>query len=391
MPPDASQRSLRVVFAGGTSGGHLMPGAAAAGALREMTPDVRCLFLLTGRDVEQHCATAVKQFERATVPATPWAGLRQKALFGPRCARAAARILSVFRSFRPHVVVGLGSYNSFVPVVLANALGLRTALFAADTVPGRLVRLLAPLVDRVFLQWHTAARRLVTRHPRVTGIPVRQHLFGADRRTARRRLGLREDVCTMLALGGSQGALAVNRALEGALQRLDGGLQVVHLTGVAHLPDALASPLNEAPWYRPIGFLPRMGDAYAAADFVLSRAGASTLAELTALGLPSILVPYPHHADRHQYINADLLRRAGAALVLNQGEMEERRLLGVIRRLVRDADLRVRMGRNARRLGRPLADRAVARELAALAGFEVAPQRPSVMTSGIQTEHSQAA
>jgi UDP-N-acetylglucosamine--N-acetylmuramyl-(pentapeptide) pyrophosphoryl-undecaprenol N-acetylglucosamine transferase len=267
----------------------------------------------------------------------------------------------------------------------------RTALFAADTVPGRLVRLLAPLADRVFLQWHAAARRLVVRHPRVTGIPVRAELFDADRPTARRRLGLREDVCTLLALGGSQGALALNRTLEGALRRLEGDLQVVHLTGVDHLPDALASPLNEARWYRPIGFLPRMGDAYAAADFVLSRAGASTLAELTALGLPSILVPYPHHADRHQYVNANLLRRAGAALVLKQAQMDDRRLLGVIRRLADDADLRARMGRNARRLGRPLAARAVACELAALAGFEISPQYQSVTTPGVQTEHSQAA
>jgi len=368
-----------------------MPGAAAATALLELVPDARCLFLMTDRDVEQHCAAAVEPFEVQRVPATPWAGLRQKALFGPRCARAAAHVLSVFRAFRPHAVIGLGSYNSFVPVIVARASGLPTALFAADTVPGRVVRLLAPLVDRVFLQWHAAARRLVTRNARVTGIPVREHLFGTDRLTARRRLGLREDVCTLLALGGSQGALSVNRALQGALLRLEGGLQTLHLTGVDHLPEALESPLNETGWYHPIGFLPRMGDAYAAADFVLGRAGASALAELTALGLPSILVPYPHHADRHQYANAELLRRAGAAVIIEQTRMTDRRLLGVIRRLADDAALRARMGRSARRLGRPLAARAVARELAALAGFQGASQHCSVTTSAVQTEHSKAA
>ncbi len=391
MCPETSRESIRVVLAGGATGGHLMPGAAAATALRQMLPRARCLFLMTDRDVEQHCAAAVSEFERQQVPPTPWAGLRQKALFGVRCAEAAGRVMSVFGSFRPHVVVGLGSHNSFVPVTLANALGLRTALFAADAVPGRLVRLLAPLADRVFLQWRAAEHRLVTRNARVTGIPVRAALFGVERAAARRRLGLREDLCTLLAVGGSQGALPINRTLDGALRRLDGGLQVLHLTGVEHLPAALESPVNQADWYRPIGFLPRIGDAYAAADFVLGRAGASTLAELTALGLPSILVPYPHHPDRHQYANAGLLRRAGAAIVLEQAGMTERRLLSVIGRLAEDTDLRARMARNARRLGRPMAARAVAGELAALAGFTPAAQSPSVMTSGVKNLHSKAA
>jgi len=224
----------------------------------------------------------------------------------------------------------------------------------------------------VAVQWEETASRLRTRRVVATGNPVRARLFQTDREAARRRLGLLPDRLTLLALGGSQGALALNEALPGALRLLSSRgrlMQVLHLTGVDHLHRALQARRSPRVHYRAIGFLDRIEEAYAAADLVLARAGGSTLAYVTAAGLPSILVPYPHHADGHQTANAKVLARAGAAILLPQKDMNPRRLADLIGRLLHRPALRQQMARRARALGRPQAAVAVAARVAELAGF----------------------
>ncbi|MCD6416096.1 MAG: undecaprenyldiphospho-muramoylpentapeptide beta-N-acetylglucosaminyltransferase [Planctomycetes bacterium] len=382
--------ALRVVFAGGTTGGHLMPGAATAQALQEQSPGCRCLFLTSGRKSERICGGAIDGFEKSSIPATPWAGLKQKMAFPVRSAVAAAQTAALYRRFRPQLVVGLGSYNSAVPLLVARAMGLRTAIFEGNAIAGKVVRWLAPLVDCVLLQWPEAAAELTARRIVARGNPVRRDLFLADRSEALRNLGLEEDKVTLLAMGGSQGALSLNRALQNALRRVRTPIQVIHLTGAAHLPEALKNELSLAPWYRAFGFMP-MGDAYAAADLVLSRAGAATLAELTALGLPSILIPYPYAARRHQHSNAAILEKAGAAVVLDQTDLTARRLANAIQRLASGPALRRRMSKCALRLGRPAAAGQVAAHLAALAGFQSANKPFAQHAHDFQTHHLQAA
>jgi UDP-N-acetylglucosamine--N-acetylmuramyl-(pentapeptide) pyrophosphoryl-undecaprenol N-acetylglucosamine transferase len=365
-------QNLRVMFAGGGTGGHVMPGLATAEALRELLPGTRALFLTSGRDAEQRCWGAVEGFETAQVPATPWRGLRNKALFGLRSAAAAERALRVFGRFRPHVVVGLGSYNCVVPVLVARGLGRPAVLMASDVIPGKAVRALAPVVDRVLVQWEAARPHLATRRVTVTGNPIRRRLHHATRHGARQRLGLSQHKCTLLAMGGSQGALAVNEALYDTLPRLASHaewLQVLHLSGPDNLHLAIQRTISAPLSMHVRGFMDRMEDAYAAADFVLCRAGGSTLAEITALGLPSILVPYPHHKDHHQSANARVLQNAAAAVVIEQKDLSPSRLATSIRSLTDNAALRGWMGRRARELARPLAARNAAVEIARLAGF----------------------
>jgi len=367
----SDRAAMRVLFAGGTTGGHLMPGAAVAHALRRLLPGSRAMFLLTGHRAESRCRNAIAGFESVRVPPTPWAGVTDKALFPLKALRAAERTLRVMRAFRPDVVVGLGGHNCVVPVLLGKALGLKTALMESNAVPGRAVGLLAPFADCVFVQWDCAAARLKARRAIASGNPVRDRLFGVDRRRAARRLGLSPHRLTMLALGGSQGALALNTALHRALGEVQAkgvDLQVVHLTGVDHLPGALSRAMTLAD-YRPIGFLDRMEDAYAVADFVMARAGGSTLAELTALGLPSILIPYPHAAANHQRANAAVLEKARAAITIPQSELSVRRLADTIEVLACNTRLRAQMAAAARRIGRPHAAESVALELARMAGF----------------------
>lgn len=380
---DALNRdSIRVLFAGGGTGGHLMPGAATAEALRRVLPSARSLFLVSERKAERQCVPALAGFETAHEPAAPREGALDKVLFPARSLRAAGRALDVVRGFRPHVIVGLGGLRSIGPALIGRALGIRTVLFEANAIPGAAVRLLAPVADCVMVQWARAADRMKARRVVAAGNPVRSRLFEGRREPATRRLGLAPGRRTLLVLGGSQGALSLNHTVHEALRLIyakGGDLQVLHLTGVDHLPAALEW-MNSLPAasYRPIGFFHQMEDAYAAADFVLSRCGASTLAELTALGLPSILVPYPHAAAGHQSANAEVLRDAGAALVIAQGELTAERLAQAVLTLASDEGPRAQMAECARRLGRPRAALTVAVELAVMAGFG-AQVSPSVM------------
>jgi UDP-N-acetylglucosamine--N-acetylmuramyl-(pentapeptide) pyrophosphoryl-undecaprenol N-acetylglucosamine transferase len=350
-----------------------MPAAATAGELKRMLPGTHVMFMTTHRKAEKRCAHALEDFECVQVPATPWAGMGDKIRFPLKSLRAAERILSVLKMLRPHVVVGLGASDCVVPVLTARALGMKTTVLEANVVPGLAVKLLAPLADCVVLQFERAGRGLHARRTEELGNPVRASLFGVERRAARRRLGLNPDKTTLLATGGSQGAAKLNDALFGAIRILAEShteLQVLHLTGVDHLPAALARAQEEGlTGYRPVGFMERMEDAYAAADFVLARSGASTLAELTALGLPSILVPYPYSAGNHQELNADLLAQAGAAIKISQRDLTDRALAEAAARLAGSRTFRGRAAFNARRLGKPQAAEKVAGLLATVAGF----------------------
>jgi len=379
MRPETS-KALRVVFAGGGTGGHVMPAAATAEALCELLPGTRCLFLSTSRECERHCRQAVARFEAAQIPAAHWrGGAMQKCRFAAAASAGAADCVKLLRGFRPHALVGLGGYSCVAPVLSARLLRVPVMLFESNAVPGRVVRLLAPLADRVQVQWQVAAGRLRAKSILVAGNPVRAELFGGDGPAARARLGLAPDRPTLLVIGGSQGSLALNRALAGALpllakaplEPMGGALQVLHLTGPAHLERAALTRPPAELIYRAVGFETCMRDAYAAADMVLARAGGSTLAELTALGLPSVLVPYPCATDEHQSANAAVLARAGAAVVLPQDRLNAVSLAYSIVGLAASPARRAAMAAGARRLGRPGAAAAVAAELAAMGGYEV--------------------
>jgi UDP-N-acetylglucosamine--N-acetylmuramyl-(pentapeptide) pyrophosphoryl-undecaprenol N-acetylglucosamine transferase len=263
----------------------------------------------------------------------------------------------------------------------------------SNAIPGRVVRLLAPLADCVQLQWREAAAHLNARRTIVTGNPVRSALFDASPAAARRQLGLAEDRLTLLVMGGSQGALPINRLVDSALRHLAENatsglnrLQILHLTGPDHLRAACRTPVTEELIYRPVGFMDRIELAYAAADVVLGRAGGSSLAEVTALGLPSLLVPYPHAADGHQAANARILARSGAAAVLRQNQLTAARLADIIRDLADRPSWLRSMGEHARTLGRPDAAQRVAFELARMGGLELNEKKPHTYQPSFQHE-----
>ncbi|BAS27707.1 UDP-N-acetylglucosamine--N-acetylmuramyl-(pentapeptide pyrophosphoryl-undecaprenol N-acetylglucosamine transferase [Limnochorda pilosa] len=380
-----------LIVAGGT-GGHIYPGLSLADALRERASRegwrARVVFAGTRRGLEERVIPPAG-YPLVTLPSSGFPRGR-----GPRqwpawaCALAVngyalARALLLVAGLRPHVAVGMGGYLTGPVLLGAHLLRVPTLAHEANARPGVANRMAARFVDRVAVGFTAAAARF----PRpervtVTGNPIRAGVLRAEASRARRRFGLEAGRPTLLVLGGSQGARALNEALLDARERLEAavpGLQVIHQTGAGEF-DRVAEAWRqvrmvqtgprEIRWkgWRVVPYLEEVADAMAAADLVCSRAGGSTAAELTALGVPALLVPFAAATEAHQAENAAELARAGAARVLPQAELSGERLARELTSLLNDAGRLQEMRRASRRLGRPEAARTLAELVRDLAG-----------------------
>lgn len=360
-------------MAGGGTGGHLFPGLAVAAAFAEAVSGTQVAFAGTARGLE---ARVVPQrgYRLFTLPVMGLVGkgvLRR--LLGlavlPSALAAAAAVL---REFRPDLVVGVGGYASAPVLFVAGLFRVPRVILEQNAVPGVTNRIFGPHVARVFLTFDAARARFKGGTFACPGNPVRAELLSAGRDKAA------DAPPHLLVFGGSQGARALNDAMLEAAPRLladTPGLTITHQTGHADLERVRAA-------YEPLGrratavaFIDAMGEAYAAADLVVCRAGATTVAELTALGLPSVLVPYPHAAHDHQSANARLLAEAGAAVLLPQTELSGATLLKAAHDLLQNRGRLATMGAAAKALGRPDAAREIVAECLRLlpAGAGAAP------------------
>ena len=274
--------------------------------------------------------------------------------------------LGIVRDFSPDVVLVTGGY---VCAPVATAAWLRRApllVLLPDLEPGLAVRALSRLATRVAVSFPEAARYFDQSKVVTAGYPVRTEFFTADKAKARRAFGLEEDLKTVTVFGGSSGARSINLALSQSLERLLEVCQVIHICGQldaewvmeskARLPDQLRSR------YRAYSYLhDEMPSALAAADLAVARAGAATLGEFPALGLPSILVPYPY-AGQHQELNADYLVSRRAAVKVADAALGEKLLPTILEFLSNEESL-VEMGERARALARPGAAQRIAEEL----------------------------
>jgi UDP-N-acetylglucosamine--N-acetylmuramyl-(pentapeptide) pyrophosphoryl-undecaprenol N-acetylglucosamine transferase len=357
-------KPLRVVVAGGGTGGHLYPGIAVARELLRREPGAQISFAGTARGIES------RVIPREGFPldllrsvglrgASPLAYARGLALV-PLSLAHAWRILS---QRKPDVVIGVGGYSSG-PVVLAAALRrIPTLLLEQNAAPGLTNRWLAHLVDAAAVTFEETVTYF-GRRGFVTGNPVRAEFLedGVDVGSSA--------APRVLIFGGSQGAHAINMAMVAAAPKLaahHGRLAITHQTGerdLALVRDEYQRAGLEA---RVEPFLFTMDREIKQADFVVSRAGATTLAELTAAGKPAVLIPLPTAADDHQRKNAEVLARAGAAEVLDQRTLTGDQLADRIFALAGDPARRDAMGRAARALARPDAARAIADRVLALA------------------------
>lgn len=355
----AESNVLRVLIAGGGTGGHLFPGIAVAQELRRRT-DAAVSFVGSDYGIECHAVPAAG-FE---VDLLPVRGLRGR---GPaEIARGIGRVASsllgarrVLRARRPDLVVGVGGYASFPAVAAAAASRIPIVLLEQNAAPGLATRVLAPFASRVCVTFPATAAGL-GRRAVVTGNPVRD--FAATAGCAEAAAPDAYGRFRVLVFGGSGGAQRLNTVLPGALARVGRPLAIEHQTGKTD-----RAAVEEA--YRAKGldavvreFIDDMSSAYGRADLVVCRAGATTISELTALGKAAILVPFPFAAGDHQRLNGQTLVDAGAAWMVLDRELDEDGLAVLLRRAIDDPVATGELRRRARELGHPDAAARVADE-----------------------------
>jgi len=344
---------FRAVIACGGTGGHLFPGLAVAEALHARGHEV--LLFVSEKEID---ATALKSHPEFRSEKLPSIGMPSM-LVSPAFVRFVRRSWEsfsqcgkVYRKFRPSVILGMGGFTSTAPVLAARMRGLPAFIHESNAIPGRANRLAAKFATKVLLGFEEAECRLPGAHCVVTGTPVRKNLgHPMDRALARKCFRLDPEKKTLLVMGGSQGAAGINQLLFKAASLLRGSdIQIIHLTG--DRDDRLAAAnyqRDEIPHYVS-PFHHSMEEAYSAADVVVSRAGASSLSELSQFSLPSILIPYPFATDDHQTANAQIYVRAGAAEMLPEKETGAERLAALISNLLEDGQRRARMAAAAKRI-----------------------------------------
>jgi len=283
-----------------------------------------------------------------------------------------------FERDRPLVVIGTGGLASLPAVREAHRAGIPTVLLNPDALPGRANKRLAAWADRVFVQWEEAAHHFPASKVLVTGCAIRREFRDADRAVGIARFGLKQDRKTLLITGASQGARTVNQAVVESIDFFEslGGWQVLHLTGRLDFDTVRAAYAGRQVAAKVIEYTDDMAHALAAADLVVSRAGASTLAEISAMGKPSVLMPYPYHRDMHQLANARCLSRASAACIVMDAidpSVNGPALQKALEPLMIRDDTRAEMAAGARSIGRLEAADDVAGEIIELATQVGAP------------------
>jgi UDP-N-acetylglucosamine--N-acetylmuramyl-(pentapeptide) pyrophosphoryl-undecaprenol N-acetylglucosamine transferase len=347
---------MKIIIAGGGTGGHLFPGIAVAEEFLKRDPANRILFAGTRHGIEARVIPR-EGYQIRFLKAEGMVGrslLRQiKAVF--------LFIFSLFQAMRiitterPDIVIGVGGYASAGMVLAARIRGITTVVMEQNSVPGFANRFLGRFAGAIAVTYQESFSYFDRDRTFLTGNPVRKSILSKDSPATGTAFAAGKDRFNILVFGGSQGARAINRAITEALNYLldiRQNIQFIHQTGERELKAA-------ADAYRKLGFkgtvepfIYRMADAYEAADMVICRAGATTLAEVTATGKAAVLVPYPFAASNHQEFNARKLEDMGAAIVILERQLTGEHLAKAIRELYENGDRRAQIQKASKAIGR---------------------------------------
>ncbi len=361
---------MRVVIAGGGTGGHLFPGLALAEEL-ERQAGAEIVFMGTEKGLESKVIPK-KGYQIIFLPAEGVAGKS-----GTARLRAVAKIVSsvmkakkLLGSIEPDIVVGTGGYVSVSPVLAAWLSSIPVVVMEQNVFPGAANRWLSKIAGAVAATYMESTQFLPKGKTFLTGNPVRAEVLSASRQDSFGLFELApEGLFTIFVSGGSSGATSINRGVTGALEHLQDmkeRVQFLHQSGQRDYQAVREAYRRQGFRAMVVPFIYQMPEAYAVADLVISRAGATTLAELTALGKPSLLVPYPH-AGAHQEFNAKKLEAFGAARLLMDSELSGDRMAREIRSLVDSEAERNEMASKSRAIGQPEAARKAAELVMSLA------------------------
>jgi UDP-N-acetylglucosamine--N-acetylmuramyl-(pentapeptide) pyrophosphoryl-undecaprenol N-acetylglucosamine transferase len=355
------------------------PALAVARALRDAQPDLELSYVGGVRGMERRIVGDELPYHQLVVRSLRSSGRDAHLVLDPiRLAASAPQAWWLLSRLRPAAIFTTGGYLALPLVIAARARRIPTIVWEGNVIPGRSTRAVGRLASRVAVSFPPTLAAFPGRSF-VSGTPIRS-FAGIDRAAARSSFGVGPDDRLLLVFGGSQAVARITAALDDALERLLGGWRILHIAGESGLDRAEALrarlPAEIRERYQPVPFLTeRMADALVAADLVLGRAGSSTCAEVAAVGVAAILVPYPY-AGAHQQANAAWLADQGAASAIPDAQLDGERLLAEATRL-RDDATRDAVAAAARRLGRPDAAARIAEELLALAQRQLLPPEPA--------------
>ena len=329
----------------------MFPGLAVAEVLRERGHEV--MLFISEKEIDSLALSGRTEFRLEKLPSVGLPSPFSPAIlkFLRRFNESLSLCRGIYRKFQPSVVLGMGGFTSTAPVLAGRMRRIPTFIHESNAIPGKANRLTARMVAAVLLGFKECAPFFPRVLTEVTGTPIRNDLKPLDRAEARRKLGLREDVLTLLVMGGSQGATGINQAMIKSMPALNGqALQVIHLSG-ARDERLLADNYRREniPAYV-AAFHHAMEEVYSAADFAVARSGAASLAELATFSLPAILIPFPYAADDHQTRNAEIFARNEAAIMLKESEPFGDLLARKIRELIGDPTTLQRMAANIAQL-----------------------------------------
>ncbi len=356
----------RIIIAGGGTGGHIFPAIAIANALKAQDSKVDILFVgAKGRMEMEKIPQAGYKIEGLDIAGFNRSSLIKNIGLPFKLVKSFLQVRSIFARFRPNAVIGVGGYSSFPVLRYAQAKGIKSFIHESNSFAGKSNRLLGKKATKVFVASDGMQQAFPAEKILITGNPVRPDIVNVGNLAqdeAIRFFNLQPGKKTVLAVGGSLGARSINEAIASRLNDLaDAGLQVKSQTGktdAAKWKDAAAGKSNV--W---VGdFISQMQQAYAAADFVISRAGAMAIAELCLVKKPVLFVPYPFAAEDHQTVNAQNLVQKGAALMIRDSEAKEK-LVPTIIALASDEQKQGELKKNISVLGVTDADRRIAKEI----------------------------
>ena len=354
-------KSLKILIACGGTGGHLFPGIAVGEALRARGHQV--MLLISEKKVDAEASAKYTHLRFKTMPAVakpPTLSLRMLPFLW-KFWGSIQQCKSIIREFQADAVLGMGGFTSLPPVYAGHKLGLKTFIHDSNARPGRANIMTSRFSTRIFLGLEAAKKFFPNRETVTTGTPVRPeitHLPSRDDAAA--HFGLDPARPTIVVTGGSKGARRLNELCAQAAASLPPETQVLHIAGALDF-QRVCEITNGRAGYEVLGFCDQMPSAYALADLLIARSGASSLTEIASAGHPSILVPYPFAADDHQTRNAEVFAEAGAAILLQESDLDAEKLASLATSILQDLPTYQRMAKAARALAVPdAADRVCA-------------------------------
>ena len=358
---------MKVIISGGGTGGHIYPAVAIANELRRRRPDAEILFVGALGKMEMEKVPR----EGYNIVGLPIAGFNRSNLlanlsFPFKLVRSLLKGYQVVKSFRPDVTVGVGGFASGPTLRIAGFLGVKTLIQEQNSYAGVTNKILARKAEKVCVAYPDMDRFFDREKIVFTGNPVRNDMLlsGVSRQDAKAHFGLDPEKPALLVIGGSLGALSINRAVAAGLDSLS-GLQLIWQTGKGFIEEARALAKDKKGIFVS-DFIYEMDKAYAAADIVVSRAGALAVSELSLIGKAAILVPFPHAAEDHQTKNAESLSQRSAAILIPDSRVNEE-LIPAVNALISDKTRVVAMENAIRTFARPKAAEDIVNEILKLA------------------------